>query len=60
MFFQQICSANVSWGDKLNETLTSKWFESINIMNQVKEIIIPIFYHLNRLEDLNRLALNLP
>ena len=60
MFFQQICSANVSWDDKLNETLTSKWFESINIMSQVKEIIIPRFYHLNRLEDLNRLALNLP
>ena len=60
MFFQQICAVNVSWDDKLNETLTSKWFQSINIMSQVKETIIPRFYHLNRLEDLNRFALNLP
>ena len=41
ILFQEICSVNVSWDEKLNETLTSKWLESINIMSQVKEIIVP-------------------
>ena len=52
ILFQEICSVNVSWDEKLNETLTSKWLESINIMSQVKEIIVPWCYHFNRLEDL--------
>ena len=34
ILFQEICSVNVSWDEKLNETLTSKWLESNNIMNQ--------------------------
>ena len=41
ILFHEICSVNVSWDEKLNETLTSKWLESINIMSQVKEIIVP-------------------
>ena len=51
ILFHEICSVNVSWDEKLNETLTSKWLESINIMSQVKEIIVPRCYHFNRLED---------
>ena len=51
ILFQEIYSANVSWDEKLNETLTSKWLESINSMSQVKEIIVPRCYHFNRLED---------
>ena len=51
ILFQEICPANVSWDDKLNKILTSKWLESINIMSQVKEIIVPRCYHFNPLED---------
>ena len=47
--FQEICSVNVSWDEKLNETLTLKRLEYI--MSQVKEIIVPRCYHFNRLED---------
>ena len=46
ILFQIICSANVSWDEKFNDTITSNWLESINIMSQVKEIIIPRCYHL--------------
>ena len=51
ILFQEIDPVNVSWDDKLNETLTSKWLESIDIMSQVKEIIVPRCYHFNSLED---------
>ena len=51
ILFQEICPVNVSWDDKLNKILTSKWLESINIMSQVKEIIVPRCYHFNPLED---------
>ena len=51
ILFQEICSVNVSWKDKLNEKLTSKWLDSINTISQVKEIIVPRCYHFNRLED---------
>ena len=51
ILFHEICSVNVSWDEKLNETLTSKCLESINIMSQVKEIIVLRCYHFNRLED---------
>ena len=51
ILFQEICSVNISWDEKLNETLTSKWLESTNIMSQVKEVIVPRCYHFNRLED---------
>ena len=51
ILFQDIYPVNVSWDDKLSETLTSKWLESIDIMSQVKEIIVPTCYHFNSLED---------
>ena len=47
--FQEICSVNVSWDEKLNETLTLKRLEYI--MSQVKEIIVPRCYHFNRSEN---------
>ena len=49
--FQEICSVNISWDEKLNETLTSKSLEYIKIMSQVKEIIVPRYHHFNCLED---------
>ena len=51
ILFQEICSVNISWDEKLIETLTSKSLESINIMSQVKQIIVPRYHHFDRLED---------
>ena len=51
ILFQEICSVNISWDEKLIETLTSKSLESINIMSQVKAIIVPRYHHFNRLGD---------